>query len=97
MKLTSIEMRMAYPGYGERAVPGITCEVEFEVNGYGSRFTVKLEPEQVKQVASLAAHLALKAIEFDPATIDVVGNPGIPRPEPMLVDDISTFSADEPL
>lgn len=87
MKLTSIELKQHYAGYGENAVPGIKCEVELMAPGSYSSIKLKLSPEQTKEVVALAVKHALSQLSFDPETIDVVGHPGTPRPKPEVLPD----------
>ena len=89
MKLRKIEMGPHYSGYGEGAEPGIKCEIELQVGErYTSSVTVKLTPDQTKQVAALAVELAISHLAFDPASIDVEGRPGKPRPQSEPAADL---------
>ncbi|TZG25621.1 hypothetical protein [Sphingomonas montanisoli] len=96
MKLTKIELGMHHHGYGVGAEPGIKCEVELRLPGSYSNVSIKLTPDQIKDVVARAVEHAMTQIVFDPDTIDVVGKPGAPREERVPATATAT-SEDMPL
>jgi hypothetical protein len=98
MKLREIKLDTRYPGYGEGAVPGIGCEVTLQVGDrYTATVTIALTDDQTAEVVAKAVELALTHLTFDPASIDVKGNPGKPRPPAEPASDVKALADMEPL
>jgi len=84
LRFKEITLKPFWPGYGKGSRPGYTCSVELQHGAYSHEaVTIDLDPEAVREVIACAVAKAVEKLTLDPTTIDVEGNPGVPREEDL--------------
>jgi hypothetical protein len=90
LKFKEISLKASYPGFGKGARPAYDCAVELQYGEHSyETFKADLDPDEVRQVITLAVNKAIERLTIDFDSIDVEGSAGEDRSADLEAPEFS--------